>query len=107
MEAKKVVYALAAVWAAVFAASFFTLGVDPQAGSTSAQTLTRVAAFLTWQGAGLVVAVVLALVTHGAAARGVDKIKSAGYLPLVLSTFVLASFIAIVAYRIFVVPLVV
>jgi high-affinity Fe2+/Pb2+ permease len=106
METKKVVYGLAVAWVAVFAASFLTLGFDQQTGNPSAQTLNRVATFLTWQGAALVVAVVLALLTHRAAARGIEKIKAAGFLPLVLSTFVVVSFIAIVAYRVFVVPLV-
>jgi len=106
MEAKNVVYALAAAWLVLFAASFLTLEFSEQSGNASAQMLNRIATFLTWQGIALIAAVLLALVTQRAVARGVAKVKLAGYVPLALSTFVVVSFIAIIAYRVFVVPLV-
>lgn len=106
MDAKNIVYALAVAWLLLFAASFLTLELYEETGNASAQMLNRIATFLTWQGIALIAAVVLALVTQRAVARGVDKVKFAGYVPLALSTFVVVAFIAIVAYRLFVVPLV-
>jgi hypothetical protein len=106
MEPRNVVYALAAAWLVLFATSFITLELGQQGGSASAQMLNRIATFLTWQGIALVAAVMLAFVTQRAVARGVEKVKFAGYAPLALSTFVVVSFIAIVAYRVFVAPLV-
>jgi hypothetical protein len=63
------------------------------------------AAFLTWQVLALVAAAAGALTTRFAIERGVAGIKLLGYLPLGISVFVVVSFIAIVGYRVFVVPL--
>ncbi len=70
-----------------------------------ARRLSRIASFLTWQVSALVVAAVAAFVTQRVAARGTEGVKLVGYVPLALSLFVVVSFIGIVAYRVFVRPL--
>jgi hypothetical protein len=104
MQAKQIVYALAAVWLVLFIASFVALRLVEDAGTETAQILNRVATFLTWQSASLTAAGVLAFVTYRAAARGVAKVKLPGYAPLALNAFVVSVFIAIVAYRVLVAP---
>lgn len=104
MQAKQIVYALAAVWLVLFVASFVALQLVEDTGSESAQVLSRVATFLTWQSASLTAAGVLAFVTYRAAARGVPKVKLPGYAPLALNAFVVSLFVAIVAYRVLVAP---
>jgi hypothetical protein len=106
MQPKQVVYVLGGVWLVLFVISFVTLQLEAPTGSGFTRGLNRIATFLTWQGAGLAVAMVLAWVTRRATERGVEKIKLAGYLPLAVSVFLVGSFIAIVAYRVFVAPLV-
>ena len=71
----------------------------PQAG------LARIAAFLTWQVIAFVVAVLTAFTTRYAVARGVVGIRMIGYVPLALSVFLVASFIALIGFRTFVSPL--
>lgn len=104
MQAKQLVYALAAVWLVLFAISFVALQFVETSGDETRRNLLRVATFLTWQGAALVAAIVVAFVANRAAARGVEKVKLAGYAPLAFSVFIVGAFIAIVAYRLFVVP---
>lgn len=105
MQPKQIIYALGAVWFVLFLVSFVMLQLVEPTDSGFTRGLNRIATFLTWQGAAFAVAMVLAWVTRGAAERGVDKIKLVGYLPLAASVFLVASFIAIVAYRVFVAPL--
>jgi hypothetical protein len=105
MQSKPIVYGLAGVWVVVFVISFIVvLAVAPEDDSY-AQRLGRIASFLTWQLAGLIVGVVSAFVTQRAVARGVDGVRLPGYGPLAISAFVLVSFIGIVAYRVWLQPL--
>lgn len=104
MQRKSIIQALAVVWLLLFIVSFVaaqTAGSD--GGATS--DLNRVVAFLTWQTAALIVAALGALATRLAIPRGVAGIKLAGYLPLALSVFLLASFIALMGFRFYVAPL--
>lgn len=101
---KPVIQGLAAVWLLLFAGSFLALQVTeaeegPQGG------LARVAAFLTWQLIAFIVAAFGAFATRYALARGVERVKAVGYVPLAVSIFLLASFIALMGFRIFVAPL--
>jgi hypothetical protein len=101
---RPVILGLAAVWLVLFLASFVSLqmtGTDgaPQSG------LARTAVFLTWQVAAFVVAMLGAVATRFAVGRGVERVKAFGYVPLALSVFLVASFVALVAFRIWVVPL--
>jgi hypothetical protein len=105
MQPKHVIYGLAGLWLVLFVVSFVTLQLVEPTGTGFARGLNRIATFLSWQGAALVAAMVLAWVTRRAAERGVDRIKLMGYLPLAASVFIVGSFIAIVAYRVFVAPL--
>jgi hypothetical protein len=105
MQPKHTVYALSGVWLLLFVISFVTLQVVQPTGDGFTRGLNRIVAFLSWQGAAFVVAMVLAWLTRRAAERGVDRIKLVGYLPLAASVFIVASFIAIVGYRVFIVPL--
>jgi hypothetical protein len=81
MPLKPLIQALAVVWLLLFAA------------------------FLTWQLIAFVVAAGVALATRQAVARGVEGIKVIGYGPLALSVFLIGSFIALMAFQIFVMPL--
>ena len=104
MPAKQIVYGLGGVWLALFVASFVMLPIGGSDGDGAAR-LGRVAAFLSWQGAALVVATILAWVARRAVERGLEKVKLVGYAPLAISVFIVGSFIAIVAYRVFVASL--
>jgi hypothetical protein len=102
MPLKPLIQALAVVWVLLFAASFLSLQATadgPQSGPA------RVATFLTWQLIAFVVAAGTAFATRYAAVRGVDRIKLIGYGPLALSVFLVASFVALMALQVFVVPL--
>jgi hypothetical protein len=100
MPLKPVIQGLAVVWVLLFAASFLSLqATEDESGPA------RVATFLTWQLIAFVVAAGTAFATRYAAARGVDRIKLIGYGPLALSVFLIASFVALMALQVFVVPL--
>jgi hypothetical protein len=104
MQLKPIVQGLAAIWLVLFVASFFALRVattedDPSGG------LGRIVAFLTWQALAFAVGVAGAVATRFAVSRGTEKVKLVGYTPLAVSVFLLASFIAMVAFRFYVVPL--
>ena len=101
MQLKPVVQGLAAVWLLLFLASFVVLQVTPSDGSY-AGTLNRIAQFLTWQVLALGVAAVGAFTARVAAQRGGVGIKPFGFWPLAMSVFILAAFVLIVAFRIFV-----
>jgi hypothetical protein len=100
MPFKPVIQGLAVAWLMMFAASFLTLQF---AGGDSGPE--RVATFLTWQLVAFVIAAVAAFTTRLAAARGVERIKVIGYAPLALSVFLVASFIALMAFQVYVAPL--
>jgi len=104
VQLKAVIQGLAAIWLLLFVLSFVALETTATDGSY-AGNLSRVAAFLTWQALALGVAVIGAFATRLAVQRGAERVKLFGYGPLALSVFLVASFIAIVAYRVFVVPL--
>jgi hypothetical protein len=96
---KPVIQGLAAVWLVLFLASFWSLRATEQT------ELARVAVFLTWQVIAFVVAIVGALTARYAVARGVERVKTLGYVPLALSVFLVASFIVLMAIRIWVAPM--
>lgn len=104
MQLKPIVQGLAAIWLLLFLVSFVALQVTPSDGSYAAM-LNRVAEFLTWQLLALGVAAVGAFAARMAVQRGVEGIKLTGYGPLALSVFFVASFVLIVAFRVFVLPL--
>jgi hypothetical protein len=100
---KSIILALAALWLVLFAASFVVLQVgDESAGATN--RLARVAAFLTWQALAFGAASSGAFTTRYAVTRGVERVKLIGYAPLALSVFLVASFIALIAFQFYVVP---
>jgi hypothetical protein len=104
MQLKPIVQGLAAVWLVLFLVSFVSLqSSEAESGATG--TLGRVAAFLTWQTIALFVALVGALAARFALQRGADGVKLVGFLPLALSVFLIASFIALTAFRFYVAPL--
>ena len=99
MPLKPVIQGLAAVWLVLFLISFVSLQTSEQSG------LGRVAVFLTWQVIAFVVAILGAVAARYAVARGVERVKALGYVPLALSVFLVASFIALMAFRVWVAPL--
>ncbi len=104
MQVKPIIQGIAVVWLMVFVVSFFSLRVtETDDGATSG--LARVVSFLTWQAIALVIAVVGAFTTRLALQRGAEGIKLFGYLPLALSVFLVASFVALVGFRFYVAPL--
>lgn len=103
MPLKPVIQGLAAVWLVLFVASFVSLQVAGSDGGPQSG-LARVAAFLTWQVIAFVVASLGAFATRYAVSLGVARVKLVGYVPLALSVFLVASFIAIMAVRFYGVP---
>lgn len=103
MYLKPIIQGLAAVWLVLFVASFVSL--QTQSDESAQNPLARVAVFLTWQAIAFGVAAAGAFATRHAAARGVERVKFVGYGPLALSVFLVASFIVILALRVFVTPL--
>lgn len=89
----------------LFVFSFISLqfAADPEQSATGG--LARVVTFLTWQIAAFVVAAVGAIVARVAVQRGVVGIKAWGYVPLGLSVFLVATFVALVGIRFYVTPL--
>ena len=104
MALKPIIQALAVVWLLFFAASFVVLQTTESDGSATSN-LARIAAFLTWQAMAFVVAALGAFTTRYAAAHGAERVKLIGYVPLGLSIFLVASFIALMGFRFYVAPL--
>jgi hypothetical protein len=104
MAIKPVIQGLAAVWLVLFVVSFLSLQTTDTDGVAQAG-LARVAVFLTWQVIAFVVAMLGAVATRYAVTRGVERVKAFGYVPLALSVFLVVSFIALMAFRIWVAPL--
>jgi hypothetical protein len=100
MRIKPLIQGLAAVWLALFVLSFVSLAVTDSGAPQSGPA--RAAAFLTWQLLAFVVAMLGAFATRYAVARGVERVKAVGYVPLALSVFLVASFIVLMAYRVFI-----
>ena len=103
MQLKPIIQGLAAIWLVVFAVSFFSLRGG--ASGDLASGLSRVVAFLTWQVVAFAVAAAGALATHRAVAHATPNVKLIGYAPLAISVFVIAAFVAVVAVRFLLVPL--
>jgi hypothetical protein len=104
MHFKPIIQGLAVVWLMLFVVSFIAMQVTA-ADDSETGGLARVVAFLTWQTAAFIVAALAALTTRFAVQRGVAGIKLVGYLPLGLSVFLVASFIALTGFRFFIAPL--
>jgi hypothetical protein len=104
MQWKPIVQGLGVVWLVLFVVSFIAL---QSAATDDSETsdLSRIVAFLTWQTAAFAVAALGALATRLAVERGVAGIKLVGYLPLALSVFLVASFVALMGFRFYVTPL--
>ena len=103
MQFRPVILGLAALWLVLFVGSFVSLQLTGTDGG-SQDGLARTAVFLTWQVLAFAVAMLGAFTTRLAVARGAERVKAFGYVPLALSVFLVGSFIAIMAYRVFVVP---
>jgi hypothetical protein len=103
MQLKPVIQGLGAVWLVLFVVSFVALETADTDNEITGE-LNRVVAFLTWQVVAFVIAAVGAFTTRYAVQRGVERVRLIGYLPLGLSVFLVASFIAIMAVRIYGVP---
>jgi hypothetical protein len=104
MNSKVIAYAFAAVWLVLFAMSLLAVAAAPE-GDDYTRRLGRIASFLTWQLSALIVAAVSAFLAQRAIARGVEGLRLPGYAPLAMSLFVVVSFIGIVAYRVWLQPL--
>lgn len=105
MQSKFVLYGFAAVWLVLFVTSFIVVRAVAPEDDDFARRLTRIASFLTWQLGALVVAAISAFFAQRAAARGVAGVRFPGYAPFAMSVFVLVAFIGIVAYRLWLQPL--
>ena len=104
MPMKPVIQGLAAIWLVLFVFSFVALQTTETDGGAQSG-LARVAVFLTWQVSAFVVAMLGAFTTRYAVTRGVERVKALGYVPLALSVFLVVSFIALMAFRIWIAPL--
>jgi hypothetical protein len=100
-----IVRALAAVWLVLFLISFVMLQVTEPSGAGPSQGLNRIAAFMTWQGVALVIAAVGALNTRRVAEQLSHQTRLVGYVPLAVSVFLVATLVAIIAYRVLVRPI--
>ena len=104
MQLKPIVQGLAVVWLMLFVVSFVSLRTtDPEGGGTS--DLNRIVAFLSWQTAAFIVAALGALTARFAVQRGASGVKLFGYLPLAMSVFLVASFVGMMGFRFYVMPL--
>jgi hypothetical protein len=103
MQLKPIIQGLAVVWLILFIVSFVTLQFTATDDGTGG--LNRVVSFLTWQAAAFIVAMIGAFAARYAAQRGVEGVALFGYLPLGLSVFLVASFVALMGFRFFVSPL--
>ena len=101
MQLKPIIQGLAVVWLLLFVVSFVSLRFT----ADGAGGLSRIVSFLTWQVAAFVVAMIGAFAASYAAQRGVQGVKPFGYVPLALSVFLVASFVALTGFRFYVAPL--
>lgn len=103
MTARNIVYALAGLWGVLMIVSL-GVSLDGASDERGSAGLARIASFMTWQVGAFVVAIVSAAYTRVASARGTERIKLAGYLPLVMSVFVVGALVAMIAFRVLVQP---
>ena len=103
MSVRAIVHALAVVWAALMLVSLVS-SLGGESGDGAEHGLARLASFLAWQVSGLVIAIAAAALTRAAAARRLGEIKLAGYVPLVVSLFVVGAVVLMIAFRVLVQP---
>jgi hypothetical protein len=103
MTPRNVVYLLAALWAVLMLVSL-GISLGGESDERGSAGLARMASFMTWQVGALVVAIVSAVFTRIAAGRGAERIKVPGYLPLVMSVFIVGTLVAMIAFRVLVRP---
>jgi len=103
MSLRTIVLALAAAWGALMLVSL-AASLGGGSGDGAEHGLARLASFLTWQGYALIVAIAGAAVARLAAARGVEKIRLAGYAPLAASLFIVGAVVLMIAFRVLVQP---
>jgi hypothetical protein len=96
---------MAAVWLMLFITSFVVLQLTSPTGDGFTRGLNRIVAFMTWQIAALVLATVGALLTYRFGGAGGKHGKLLGYAPLAFSVLLIGLFVAIIAFRVFVLPL--
>jgi hypothetical protein len=106
MQSKSVVYAFAAVWLVLFVTSFVVVRAVAPEDDDQLRRLSRLASFLSWQLAALFVAAISAFIAQRAAARGSEGFRLPCYGPFALSLFVIVAFVGIIAYRVWLQPLV-
>jgi hypothetical protein len=100
----KIAWGVAAVWLVLFITSFVVLQLTSPTGDGFTRGLNRIVAFMTWQIAALVLAMVGALLTYRFGGGGKHG-KVLGYAPLAFSVLLIGLFVAIIAFRVFVQPL--
>ena len=105
MQSKYVVYGFAGVWLVLFVTSLVVVGAVGPGDDDFARRLSRVASFLTWQLGAFVVAAISAFVTQRGVARGIEGLRLPGYGPFAVSLFVIVAFVGVVAYRVWLAPL--
>ena len=105
MQRKIVVYAFAAAWFVLFATSFVVVRAVAPEDDDYVRRLSRLASFLTWQLAALIVGAISAFFTQRAVARGSEAFRLPGYGPFALSLFVIVVYIGITAYSMWLQPL--
>jgi hypothetical protein len=105
MQSKHIVYAFAAVWLVLFVTSFVVVRAVAPEDDDYVRRLSRLAAFLTWQLAALIVGAISAFFTQRAVARGNEGFRLPGYGPFALSLFVIGAYVGITAYRMWLQPL--
>jgi len=96
---RQIVLGIGVVWLALFVASFPVLHLTAPTGAGLARGLNRIAAFLTWQGVALVLAIAAAFVARTAHGRGVASIKLLGYTPLAASVGTILLMLAIIGFH--------
>jgi hypothetical protein len=104
MQLKPIVQGLAVVWLVLFVVSFVSLRTTQSEGGAT-NDLNRIVMFLIWQTAAFVVAMLGALAARFALQRGAAGVKLVGYLPLAMSVFLVASFVVLMGFRFYVMPL--
>ena len=103
MQLKPIIQGLAVVWLLLFVVSFVTLQFTARRRRHGRVESGRVVPDLA--GAAFIVAMIGAFAARYAAQRGVEGVTLFGYVPLALSVFLVASFIALMGFRFFVAPL--
>ena len=100
----KLVPLLAALWLVLFLCSFVVFLVIQPTGDSFARGLNRMSAFLTWQGAAFVVAMLAAVATRLLGIKAGKNAKLLGYAPLAVNAVLIAMLVAIIAYTVLLRP---